>query len=74
MISATAASDVVSNRSSIQLGVLRIQSNPANPAARTDQGMRDGGDARVRRRQGDFAEPVVGRRFAPTRWLNPGYF
>src|ERR1700738_2695517 len=21
----------------------------------------------------DFAEPVIGRRFAPTRWLNPGY-
>ena len=22
----------------------------------------------------DFAEPVIGRRFAPTRWLHPGYF
>jgi hypothetical protein len=21
----------------------------------------------------DFAEPVIGRRFAPTRWLHPGY-
>src|ERR1700676_1977705 len=21
----------------------------------------------------DFAEPVIGRRFAPARWLNPGY-
>jgi len=20
-----------------------------------------------------FAEPVIGRRFAPTRWLHPGY-
>jgi hypothetical protein len=20
-----------------------------------------------------FAEPVIGRRFAPTRWLNPSY-
>jgi hypothetical protein len=20
----------------------------------------------------DFAEPVIGRRFAPTRWLHPG--
>jgi len=21
----------------------------------------------------DFAEPVIGRRFAPTRWLHPGF-
>jgi hypothetical protein len=21
----------------------------------------------------DYAEPVIGRRFAPTRWLHPGY-
>jgi hypothetical protein len=21
----------------------------------------------------DFAEPVIGRSFAPTRWLDPGY-
>jgi hypothetical protein len=21
----------------------------------------------------DFAEPVIGRRFAPTRWLHPSY-
>ena len=21
----------------------------------------------------DFTEPVIGRRFAPTRWLDPGY-
>jgi hypothetical protein len=21
----------------------------------------------------DFAEPVIGRRIAPTRWLHPGY-
>jgi hypothetical protein len=21
----------------------------------------------------DFVEPVIGRRFAPTRWLHPGY-
>jgi len=21
----------------------------------------------------DCAEPVIGRRFAPTRWLHPGY-
>ena len=21
----------------------------------------------------DFGEPVIGRRFAPTRWLHPGY-
>jgi hypothetical protein len=24
-------------------------------------------------RDPDFAEPVIGRRFAPTRWLHPGY-
>jgi len=22
----------------------------------------------------DFAEPVIGRRFAPTRWLHPGLY
>jgi len=21
----------------------------------------------------DYAEPVIGRRYAPTRWLQPGY-
>jgi hypothetical protein len=26
-----------------------------------------------RRENPDYAEPVIGRRFAPTRWLHPGY-
>src|SRR5215216_577033 len=38
-----------------------------------DGAKRNPGPASPRTNSPDYAEPVIGRRFAPTGWLHPGY-